>query len=101
MHEFELGVWKNVFTHLIRMLYVFGLDKVSQLNRRWVNLRLLDHHDVLMIVRYRKIPRFGCLTIRRFSNDVSAMKKLAARDFEDLLQVGLLSASTMRPILIN
>ena len=28
----------------------------------------------------------------KFSNDVSAMKKLAARDFEDLLQVGHLAA---------
>jgi hypothetical protein len=22
MHEFELGVWKSLFTHLIRILYV-------------------------------------------------------------------------------
>lgn len=21
MHEFELGVWKNLFTHLVRILY--------------------------------------------------------------------------------
>jgi len=27
--------------------------------------------------------------IRKFSNNVSGLKKLAARDFEDLLQVGL------------
>jgi hypothetical protein len=55
-----------------------------------------------MIVRYRKIPRFGRLTIRKFSNDVSAMKKLAARDFEDLLQVGPLSMTqTLHSILIN
>ena len=57
-----------------------------------------DH--VLMVVRYRKIPRFGRSTIRRFSNDVSAMKKLAARDFEDLLQVGLPSTNTMHLKLI-
>jgi hypothetical protein len=37
--------------------------------------------------RFRQIPTFGLDTIRRFSNDVSAMKKFAARDFEDLLQV--------------
>jgi hypothetical protein len=30
---------------------------------------------------------FGKGTIRRFSNNASAMKKLAAQDFEDLLQV--------------
>jgi len=33
------------------------------------------------------VPTFGCGTIRRFSSNASAMKKLAARDFEDLLQV--------------
>lgn len=101
MHEFELGVWKSVFTHLIRILYVLGIDGVSQLNRRWVDLqlRVLDH--ILMVVRYRNIPRFGRSTIRRFSNDVSAMKKLAARDFEDLLQVGLPSPITMHLILKN
>ena len=31
---------------------------------------------------------FGRFTIRRFHNNVSEMKKLAARDFEDILQVG-------------
>lgn len=36
---------------------------------------------------YRLISAFGRSTIRKFSSDVSAMKKLAARDFEDLLQV--------------
>ncbi|KIY47949.1 hypothetical protein FISHEDRAFT_44301 [Fistulina hepatica ATCC 64428] len=36
--------------------------------------------------RFRQIPTFGVDTIRRFSNNVSAMKKLAARDFEDMLQ---------------
>lgn len=30
---------------------------------------------------------FGRGTIRRFSSNVSEMKKLAARDFEDILQV--------------
>lgn len=34
------------------------------------------------------VPPFG-QTIRRFSNNVSEMKKLAARDFEDMLQVRL------------
>jgi hypothetical protein len=33
------------------------------------------------------MPTFGSSTIRRFANNASEMKKLAARDFEDLLQV--------------
>ncbi len=24
LHEFELGVWKSLFTHLIRLLYAAG-----------------------------------------------------------------------------
>jgi hypothetical protein len=36
---------------------------------------------------FRKIPTFGRSTIRRFRADVSEMKKPAARDFEDILQV--------------
>ena len=37
--------------------------------------------------RFRQIQTFGRGTIRRFRNNTSEMKKLAARDFEDILQV--------------
>jgi hypothetical protein len=37
--------------------------------------------------RFRMMVTFGHDTIRRFANNVSKMKKLAARDFEDILQV--------------
>ncbi|KAJ7119213.1 hypothetical protein C8R43DRAFT_826885, partial [Mycena crocata] len=36
--------------------------------------------------RFRLVPTFGRGTIRRFHACVSEMKKLAARDFEDILQ---------------
>jgi hypothetical protein len=39
--------------------------------------------------RFRAVPTFGSSTIRRFATNASEMKKLAARDFEDLLQVSL------------
>jgi hypothetical protein len=38
MHEFELGVWKTIFTHLIRLLYAAGngTDRlVLELDRRY------------------------------------------------------------------
>ncbi|KIJ35486.1 hypothetical protein M422DRAFT_180704, partial [Sphaerobolus stellatus SS14] len=70
LHEIELGVWKALFTHLIRMLYALGERTVNELN-----------------ARYQQIPTFGISTICWFSSDVSEMKKLAARDFEDILQV--------------
>lgn len=69
LHEFELGVWKAIFTHLMRILHAIG-DTVQELNKR-----------------YRQVPPFGNGVIRRFTGNPSAMRKLAARDFEDLLQV--------------
>ncbi|KAJ7503572.1 hypothetical protein B0H11DRAFT_2355155, partial [Mycena galericulata] len=36
--------------------------------------------------RYRMVPPFGRAVIRRFVGNASAMKKMAARNFEDLLQ---------------
>ncbi|THH26439.1 hypothetical protein EUX98_g7748, partial [Antrodiella citrinella] len=69
MHEFELGVWKAIFIHLIRMLVSVGEGVVQEFN-----------------LRYRQIPTFGRSTIRRISSNTSALKKLAARDYEDYLQ---------------
>jgi hypothetical protein len=37
--------------------------------------------------RFRQVPVFGQSTIRKFPHNVADMKKLAARDFEDILQV--------------
>ncbi|KIJ33763.1 hypothetical protein M422DRAFT_182849, partial [Sphaerobolus stellatus SS14] len=73
LHEIELGVWKATFTHLIRLLYAQDSKNAPhELNQR-----------------YRQIPTFGGHTIRRFGDNVSEMKKLAARDFEDILQCSL------------
>ena len=72
MHEFELGVWKALFAHLIRILAATeaGDTLVSELDRR-----------------YRAVPTFGNDTIRKFASNTSEMKRMAARDFEDVLQV--------------
>lgn len=72
MHEFELGVWKALFTHFLRILYAAGNNKIQELNQR-----------------FRMIPTYGRDTIRCFSSNASGMKKLAARDFEDLLQCSI------------
>ncbi|KZS91947.1 hypothetical protein SISNIDRAFT_413425, partial [Sistotremastrum niveocremeum HHB9708] len=72
MHEFELGVWKALLTHLIRMLYATHASTVIKFNER-----------------FRAIPSFGKSTIRKFSANVAEMKKLAARDFEDILQCAI------------
>ncbi|KDR69150.1 hypothetical protein GALMADRAFT_230924 [Galerina marginata CBS 339.88] len=72
MHEWELGAWKATFVHLIRILVAHGETAVQELNRR-----------------YRAVPTFGRSTIRRFGENASSMKKLAARNYEDLLQCAI------------
>jgi hypothetical protein len=34
LHEFELGVWKAVLTHLIRILYAVGNGAIICMNER-------------------------------------------------------------------
>ena len=53
-------------------------------------LVLLVYVDPRLIVyRFHQIPPFSQATIHRFMNNVSQMKKLAAHDFEDLLQCSI------------
>lgn len=34
LHEFELGVWKALFTHLLRILAAINPDLLNELDRR-------------------------------------------------------------------
>ncbi|KXN86458.1 hypothetical protein AN958_10073 [Leucoagaricus sp. SymC.cos] len=74
LKPFSLVPTKTLFTHLIRLLYSAGNDLVSKLDE-W----------------YHTIGTFGIggSGIRRFSSNSSEMKKMAARDFEDLLQCAI------------
>jgi hypothetical protein len=87
MHEFELGVWKALFIHLLRMLNAVDKSLVDELDRRYVDLLWSNLHLIYGIGSFRQVPTFGRDTIRRFVNNVSELKRLAARDFADLLQV--------------
>ncbi|KAI0323530.1 hypothetical protein GY45DRAFT_1349767 [Cubamyces sp. BRFM 1775] len=66
--QFELGVWKGTFAHLLRLLAAQGSRVLAEFNRRM-----------------RDMPTFGREKIRKFWSDVSSRKKLAARDYEDFL----------------
>ncbi|RXW14870.1 hypothetical protein EST38_g10985 [Candolleomyces aberdarensis] len=72
LHEAELGVWKSLFMHLLRLMESLNRNGSNELDKR-----------------YRKVPTFGIDTIRRFRNNVSEMKQLAARDYEDMLQCAI------------
>ena len=52
----------------------------------WVFLQG-NHCLLTWIQRYRQVPTFGRDTIRKFTENVSEMKKMTAGNFEDLLQV--------------
>jgi hypothetical protein len=73
-------------------LYAYGNDTIQALNERLV-ISGLSQYILYIWYRYRQIPTFGQDTIRRFTANASAMRKLGARDFEDLLQVSFLSCS--------
>ncbi|KAG1886701.1 hypothetical protein F4604DRAFT_1917521 [Suillus subluteus] len=62
LHEFEIGVWKAIFTHLIRILHATTGNSVQDLNEQ-----------------YRMVPTFGRGTIWCFHSNVSSMKKLACK----------------------
>ncbi|KZT55787.1 hypothetical protein CALCODRAFT_545299, partial [Calocera cornea HHB12733] len=69
MHETELGVWKAVLVHLLRILHAHDPSTVLEFN-----------------TRFREVPKFGRETIRKFVGNVSDLKQMAARDYEDILQ---------------
>ncbi len=102
LHEIELGTWKALFIHLLRLCQYYGGDVVQELNRRQVSLTAAS--QVVMsysLVRFRMIPTFGRGTIRRFKNNVSDLKNFAARDYEDILQVRSLSCQCSSVLTLN
>ncbi|KAJ3518649.1 hypothetical protein NMY22_g13571 [Coprinellus aureogranulatus] len=80
LHEVDLGVVKDVFTHALRLVLCEGSDKLIELNER-----------------YRNMPTFGRDTIRKFSENVSAMQNWAAWNFEDALQCAIPAFSGLLP----
>ncbi len=88
LHEVELGVWKALIIHLIRILNTMDASKTQEFNARYDSLhfRARSTHS-LFFTRFRQVSPFGRDTIRHFGYNVSEMKSPAARDFEDILQV--------------
>ncbi|KAJ6608893.1 hypothetical protein B0H10DRAFT_1920701 [Mycena sp. CBHHK59/15] len=68
MHEFELGVFKAFFIYLLRIF--IATAKATNCS-------------------FRLIPTFGRSTIRCFTQNTSALKKLAAWNYQSILLVRL------------
>lgn len=90
MHEIELGVWKALFIHLIQILIAIGGTAIQLFNEQLIISGLILNEGIsYSVISFCQVPTFGRATIRTFHNNVSSMKKLAARDYEDQLQVHL------------
>jgi hypothetical protein len=72
MHEFELGVWKSIAQHIVRILYVQGEDVVRKFDQRLVFV-LNANHDLQLSLDYEKhlplgwIPSVACVAMSLFS----------------------------------
>ena len=63
---------------------------VAKLDRQYVSCTVSYQELInflLQPTRFQAMPMFGSSTIRHFATNASEMKKLAAHNFEDLLQV--------------
>jgi hypothetical protein len=100
MHDFELGVWRSLFIHLLRILDSAGKNLLAELDRRWVTPFMSGNRTHDDYYRYRNVPSFGT-AIRKFSTNSSEMKKLAARDMENLLQVCIITKASGNLLICN
>jgi hypothetical protein len=88
MREFELGVWRAVFIHLLQILDCHDESLQHELDRRYAYLKLPEA-ATLIALRFREIPPFGRDGIRQTTLNRSELKKMTAHDYEDMLQVSL------------
>jgi hypothetical protein len=94
MHEFELGVWRAIFIHLLRILDSESETLKHELDKRYTLYYLGNsRHLWLSLFRFREIPPFGHDGdgVRKITSNRSELKKMTAHDFEDMLQVGALT----------
>lgn len=86
LHEWDLGIWRQILIHLLRLLNTLGAAQVNEFDARYAH-RLFVCLSLMSYCSFRKISTFGRDTIRKFDDNVLALKKMAARNFEDILQV--------------
>lgn len=102
LHEFEIGIWKNLFIHLLRLLESFDVQKGSRIkaivDSRSVVYYIISRYQtdtIYNLCRYRMTPTFGRGVIRKFNSNASELSRMTARDYEDLLQVRSLFFTSM------
>ena len=89
LHEFEFGVWKALlFTYFMRQAVAQMTLWLSLTNGKFEFLSF-NQSGSIQTNSTLLISTFGHGTIRTFAANLSEIKKLAARNFEDLLQMKL------------
>ena len=74
LHEVELGVWKALLMHLVRMLHACGADKVHEFDKRYSSPHIYEVRELCSSqTRFRMVAAFSD-KIRRFEGNVSDMK---------------------------
>ncbi|THV02941.1 hypothetical protein K435DRAFT_652331, partial [Dendrothele bispora CBS 962.96] len=68
LHMWSVGKEKDIFAASVRLLYTCSNDLVTEMDQR-----------------FRQVPTFGKRVVRKFRNNVSAMKKLAGRDYNNII----------------
>lgn len=92
LHEIEIGVWKSILIHLLRILECVGDHLTVEFDKRCVYFLPLNSACLRpMPYRFRQVPTFGRDTIRRFSRNASELAQISATHYEDLLQVSIFS----------
>ncbi|KZS99358.1 uncharacterized protein LAESUDRAFT_668078, partial [Laetiporus sulphureus 93-53] len=64
MHEFELGVWKAIVTHLLCILYASGHNAIQRFNKRWAQYTAtpkICFKDFMTFVDFVKFLRLGTI----------------------------------------
>lgn len=46
LHEFEIGVWKKLFIHLVRMLDAHDSALINELDLRYYSTYFYQHQDI-------------------------------------------------------
>ncbi|KAJ3551292.1 hypothetical protein NM688_g4788 [Phlebia brevispora] len=81
LHEFELGVWKATFTHLVRILHAAGNLRVQEMNQRivmdllwhlaeWHAYAKLRMHTDTTLQLFQECTRALGVSLRQFKTDV-------------------------------
>jgi hypothetical protein len=74
---------------LICFVFLRLLTRISYMNWTDGGLCVAAHFsDLTGATSFRLVPTFGRDTIRRFSRNTSELKRMAAWNYEDILQVG-------------